>query len=97
MVKVRRLKESGSCVLVLQVYPLLLIGSSNQNTLQSEGFEDEASLEETIKKLEGDLKKARKKDEDLPDDPVVCPTLSLPRRLLMRFTGRAVFPIGGCT
>ncbi|KAF7986150.1 hypothetical protein HWV62_38522 [Athelia sp. TMB] len=47
------------------------------NTLQSEGFEDEASLDETIKKLEGDLKKARKKDEDLPDDPVEEPSFPL--------------------
>jgi len=41
-----------------------------QNTLQSEGFDDDAGLDETIKKLEGDLKKARKKEAD-GDDSVV--------------------------
>ncbi|GLB36675.1 putative actin family protein [Lyophyllum shimeji] len=40
--------------------------------LQEEGFDDEAGLEETIKKLEGDLKKARKKEaegEDIVEEP----------------------------
>ncbi|KAG5646922.1 hypothetical protein DXG03_001998 [Asterophora parasitica] len=40
--------------------------------LQEEGFDDDAGLEETIKKLEGDLKKARKKEaegEDVIEEP----------------------------
>ncbi|KAG5220239.1 Nuclear actin-protein involved in chromatin remodeling [Salix suchowensis] len=47
-----------------------------QNKLQGEGFEDEASLDETIKKLETDLKKARKKDVD-GDDPAEEPSFPL--------------------
>jgi actin-related protein 5 len=38
--------------------------------LQEEGFDDEAGLDETIKKLENDLKKARKKEAD--EEPSVC-------------------------
>ena len=37
-----------------------------QHTLQAEGFDDDAALDETIKKLESDLKKARKRE--LGDD-----------------------------
>lgn len=42
----------------------------SQHILQSEGFDDDAGLDETIKKLEADLKKARKKDDDVGDDVV---------------------------
>ncbi|KAF8060887.1 chromatin remodeling complex subunit [Lyophyllum atratum] len=40
--------------------------------LQEEGFDDDAGLDETIKKFEGDLKKARKKEaegEDVAEEP----------------------------
>ncbi|KAH7926202.1 actin-like ATPase domain-containing protein [Leucogyrophana mollusca] len=37
------------------------------NTLQSEGFDDDAALDETIKKLELDLKRARKKEVEGDD------------------------------
>ncbi|KAH0838738.1 hypothetical protein J3R83DRAFT_7092 [Lanmaoa asiatica] len=46
-------------------------------TLQSEGFGDDAALQETIKKLEYDLKRARKKDMDGTDEPVEEPTFNL--------------------
>ncbi|KIJ60088.1 hypothetical protein HYDPIDRAFT_139575 [Hydnomerulius pinastri MD-312] len=39
------------------------------NTLQSEGFSDDAALDETIKKLELDLKRARKKEVEGGDEP----------------------------
>lgn len=45
--------------------------------IEGEGFEDEASLEETIKKLEVDLKKARKKEADGGEDPVEEPSFPL--------------------
>ncbi|KAL4069236.1 hypothetical protein J3A83DRAFT_4095857 [Scleroderma citrinum] len=48
-----------------------------QNVLQEEGFEDDAALDETIKKLEHDLKKARKKEADGQDDPMEEPTFTL--------------------
>lgn len=35
-----------------------------------EGIESEEMLESTIKKLENDIKKARKKDGDTVDEPV---------------------------
>lgn len=44
---------------------------SLQNILQVEGFDDDAALDETIKKLEVDVKRARKKDPDGQDDVVV--------------------------
>ncbi|KAF8837942.1 actin-like ATPase domain-containing protein [Paxillus ammoniavirescens] len=47
------------------------------NTLQSEGFEDDAKLDETIKKLEHDLKRARKKETEGTDEPVEEPTFNL--------------------
>ncbi|KAH7883999.1 hypothetical protein F5I97DRAFT_2045746, partial [Phlebopus sp. FC_14] len=46
------------------------------NTLQSEGFDDDAALDETIKKLELDLKRVRKKEAEGQDDPEE-PTFSL--------------------
>ncbi|KII86512.1 hypothetical protein PLICRDRAFT_165106 [Plicaturopsis crispa FD-325 SS-3] len=42
------------------------------NTLQTEGFEDEAALAETIRKLESNLKRSRKKEaegEDITEEP----------------------------
>jgi hypothetical protein len=53
-----------------------------QHTLQSEGFDDDAGLDETIRKLETDLKKARKKDEDVGDEIVVSILTFLPLRHL---------------
>ncbi|KAJ8088694.1 Nuclear actin-protein involved in chromatin remodeling [Marasmius tenuissimus] len=41
-----------------------------QNKLSAEGFDDESTLDETLKKLDSDLKKARKKEAGLAgDDP----------------------------
>ncbi|KAG6816261.1 hypothetical protein H0H87_007342 [Tephrocybe sp. NHM501043] len=45
--------------------------------LQEEGFDDESGLEDTIKKLENDLKKARKKDAEGVDDTMDEPTFPL--------------------
>lgn len=47
------------------------------NTLQIEGFEDDAALDETIKKLEVDVKRARKKDPDGQDDVIEEPSFPL--------------------
>ena len=38
--------------------------SISQSKLLEEGFDDDAGLDETIKKLENDLKKARKREAD---------------------------------
>lgn len=43
----------------------------HQNKLQEEGFDDEAGLDDAIKKLENDLKKGRKKEPD-GEEPTVC-------------------------
>ncbi|TFK38658.1 actin-like ATPase domain-containing protein [Crucibulum laeve] len=51
------------------------------NKLQTEGFDDEASLDQTIKKLEMDVKKARKKDagpEDEVDEEPTFPLVDVP-------------------
>ncbi|PCH33044.1 chromatin remodeling complex subunit [Wolfiporia cocos MD-104 SS10] len=50
------------------------------NTLQEEGFEDDDELDNAIKKLEGDLKKTRKKEtnEDEMDEPPSFPLLDVP-------------------
>ena len=45
--------------------------SFSQNLLQSEGFSDDAALDQAIKKLEADLKKARKKAANDGDDIMV--------------------------
>ncbi|KAL0945578.1 hypothetical protein HGRIS_014738 [Hohenbuehelia grisea] len=45
--------------------------------LQSEGFDDDASLDETIKKLENDLKRARKKEAADGEDQVEEPSFPL--------------------
>ncbi|KAN0101058.1 hypothetical protein V8E55_001042 [Tylopilus felleus] len=47
------------------------------NTLQSEGFDDDAALQETIKKLEYDLKRSRKKDMEGTDEPVDEPNFNM--------------------
>ncbi|KAG2084145.1 hypothetical protein BD769DRAFT_1539264 [Suillus cothurnatus] len=47
------------------------------HTLQVEGFDDEAALDETIKKLEADVKRARKKDPDGQDDVIEEPSFPL--------------------
>ncbi|OSX68099.1 hypothetical protein POSPLADRAFT_1128328 [Postia placenta MAD-698-R-SB12] len=52
-----------------------------RNTLQEEGFDDDAELDSAIKKLENDLKKVRKKDADgdeLEDEPPSFPLLDVP-------------------
>lgn len=41
-----------------------------QNKLQEEGFDDGGALDEAIKKLETDVKKARKKEADGEDTVV---------------------------
>lgn len=48
-----------------------------QNALLEEGFEDDAALDDTIKKLEQSLKKARKKEVEGQDEPTVCPLTSI--------------------
>lgn len=45
--------------------------SWSQNLLQSEGFNDDAALDQAIKKLEADLKKARKKAANDGDEVTV--------------------------
>lgn len=45
--------------------------SRSQNLLQSEGFNDDAALDQAIKKLEADLKKARKKAANDGDEVTV--------------------------
>lgn len=42
------------------------------DTLREEGFANDAALDSAIKKLEGDLKKARKKEAN-EEDAEVCP------------------------
>lgn len=48
-----------------------------QLKLESEGFNDDEELEETIKKLEGDIKKARKKEVAEVEDPEESPSFPL--------------------
>jgi actin-related protein 5 len=43
-----------------------------QSILQDEGFEDDVRLDEAIKKLEYDLKRARKKEADGDDSVGAC-------------------------
>jgi hypothetical protein len=45
--------------------------SWSQNLLQSEGFSDDAALDQAIKKLEAGLKKARKKAANDGDEVTV--------------------------
>ncbi|KAL0570121.1 Actin-related protein 5, partial [Marasmius crinis-equi] len=58
-----------------------------QNKLQTEGFDDEQTLDETLKKLDADLKRARKKEagglaggagDDLPEEPPSFPLADVP-------------------
>ena len=44
---------------------------SHQARMRSEGFENEQALDDTVKKLEADLKKARRKFEGLEEEPGV--------------------------
>jgi actin-related protein 5 len=44
---------------------------SGQSLLQSEGFSDDAALDQAIKKLEADLKRTRKKAANDGDDVIV--------------------------
>lgn len=46
-------------------------GLGTQSLLQSEGFSDDAALDQAIKKLEADLKKTRKKAANDGDDVMV--------------------------
>jgi hypothetical protein len=46
-----------------------------QSLLQSEGFSDDAALDQAIKKLEADLRKTRKKAANDGDDAMVRPLL----------------------
>lgn len=51
------------------------------NTLSEGGFDNDAELDSAIRKLEGDLKKARKKEadgEDLEDEPPSYPLIDVP-------------------
>lgn len=41
-----------------------------QATLKDEGFDNDAALDNTIKKLEADVKKARKKDNEADEEEV---------------------------
>lgn len=50
---------------------------SQKSKLQAEGLDNEAALDETIKKLEADLKKARKKEAGEADDGQEEPTFPL--------------------
>ena len=45
--------------------------------MKEEGFKDDGSLDSTIKELEADLKKARRKDADGEDVEVRTPTPSV--------------------
>ena len=52
-----------------------------QSKLQAEGLDNEAMLDETIKKLDNDLKKARKKEAGETEEPTVCHRLISPYRV----------------
>lgn len=62
--------------------------------MQSEGFDDDAGFEETIKKLEADLKKARRKDEDVGDEVVSIPNSKYGVILFHRAIGGAGVSFG---
>ena len=47
----------------------MLISALHLECPSEEGFEDDAALDETIKKLEQDLKKARKKEAEGQEEP----------------------------
>ena len=46
----------------------------SQSKLQTEGFDNDAALDEAIKKLEGDIKRARRKDNDNAEEEEMVST-----------------------
>ncbi|KAG1778320.1 hypothetical protein EV702DRAFT_1044632 [Suillus placidus] len=58
-------------------FPTRVTSTQASDTLQIEGFDDDAALNETIKKLEVDIKRARKKDPDGQDDVIEEPSFPL--------------------
>ena len=69
------------------------VAFSSQNSLQSEGFSDDAALDQAIKKLEADLKKTRKKAANDSDDVIVSTIFPISRsRPTLAAAGRALFP-----
>ena len=59
------------CFFRLLVIFFAYYASWSQNLLQSEGFNDDAALDQAIKKLEAGLKKARKKAANDGDEVTV--------------------------
>jgi actin-related protein 5 len=55
----------------------------SQNLLQSEGFNDDAALDQATKKLEADLKKARKKAANDGDEVTVSIQFLIPWAVLI--------------
>ena len=52
---------------------------SQKARLRAEGIESETLLDEDIKRIEASLKRARKKDEVVDDEPTVsCPVVGSP-------------------
>jgi hypothetical protein len=64
---------------------------TRKNKLDAEGFEDEEMFDETLKKLENDIKRARKKDTDV-DEVLVITSSCFILRTLRYPLGRALFP-----
>ncbi len=67
------------------------------DTLKEEGFASDATFDATIKKLEADLKKARKKDADAEDVENVSHlvALSVLDVLILWVGGASIVPPGG--
>ena len=55
----------------------MTVDTTRKMSLQSEGFSDDAALDQSIKKLEADLKKARKKEAE-GEDVIVRTNFWLP-------------------
>ena len=75
----------------LPVHFLFIFNVHQQSKLQAEGIDNEAGLDEVIKKLEADLKKARKKEAgEVDDGPVRSPShhLTSPNIYVTRPTAR---------
>lgn len=74
--------------------PFAYTTSWSQSILQSEGFSDDAALDQAIKKLEADLKKTRKKAANDGDDATVStPVFSNLKPYSSSFIiGRALLP-----
>jgi ribosome-associated translation inhibitor RaiA len=72
----------------------MLIPRPGQSILQSEGFSDDAALDQAIKKLEADLKKTRKKAANDGDDATVStPVFAFSKPYSSSFIiGRALLP-----